>query len=460
MSAKTLEAVRFGVRKQTTSRDLAALAGTACPIALVGLVNLVMSVTDAMLMADLDPQALTAGMIVGDLYSIVNQFAAGALGAVAAPVATAHAAGDMRSAGRTIADGLRLALLLAVLGAAVIVSAPQLLQTLGVDLPLPGVAAEYAAYMAATYAVMTIVALSRSIFPAFGASRVIVVIIVAAVPINFLCDLVLMHGWFGLPAMGLAGAGAASLVVAVFMALMLLTYMGAAPKLRGVDIRRALFGHVPAKRMLALARSALFTGAAALCETGVFLASTVVIAFVAIDAMGSHVVVFRALAITYVIGTGFAQAVTIGIARSLARADSEAEKRVRRAAVLGMGALALAFLVLMLALPVAGGALGFDTRAVVALAPCAAVAVFSLVPSAVAFGILKAREDVAVPSLINLAGYWGVGFGAMVLLAGSLDLGAVGIWAALAAGATASATGLWAYLRRRDAARIAALAKD
>ena len=119
-----------------------------------------------------------------------------------------------------------------------------------------------------------------------------------------------------------------------------------------------------------------------------------------------------------------------------------------------MGVLASTFLGLMLVLPAAGSLVGFDTRPVFALAPWAAIAVCSLVPSVVAFGILKARADVAIPSLISFAGYWGIGFSMMVLLAGSFGLGAVGIWAALAAGTTASAAGLWIYLCRRDTAQI------
>jgi MATE family multidrug resistance protein len=454
MLTKTLQTSRHRALRKGASSDLADLARLAGPIALVGLVNLTMSVTDAVLMADLEPKALTAGMVVGDLYSIVNQFAAGALGAVAAPVAIAHAAGDAARVGRTIAEGLRLALLLAGLGAAMIAFAPRMLLSLGVELPLPEVASEYAAYMAATYAVMTIIALSRSIFPAFGASRVVVLVIATAVPLNLICDLVLMHGWFGIPAMGLAGAGAASLVVAVFMALTLLAYMATAPRLRDAGIARAL--RTPARGFLSLslARAALFTGATALSETGVFLSSTIVVAFVAIEAMPAHIVVFRALAVTYVIGTGFAQAVTIGIARNLAAADGTAERQLRSAAILGMGILASLFLAAMMALPEAGRLAGFDTRPILALAPWAAVATCSLVPSVVAFGILKARMDVAIPSLISFAGYWVVGFGLMAVLAGGLRLGATGIWAALAAGTAASAVGLWIYLCRRDATRV------
>lgn len=81
-----------------------------------------------------------------------------------------------------------------------------------------------------------------------------------------------------------------------------------------------------------------------------------------------------------------------------------------------------------------------------------AVAVCNLVPAVVAFGILRARADVAVPSLISLIGYWGVGFGLIVLLSGPLGHGVVGIWAGLSIGTTATAAGLWLYLRRRNPA--------
>ena len=44
----------------------------------------------------------------------------------------------------------------------------------------------------------------------------------------------------------------------------------------------------------------------------------------------------------------------------------------------------------------------------------------------------------------------------IVLLSGPLGLGAVGIWAGLSIGTTATAAGLWVYLRRRDFAQAMA----
>jgi MATE family multidrug resistance protein len=429
------------------ARELIGLVRSAVPIALVGIVNLGMSITDAVLMAGLDPRALTAGVVVGDVFSMAIQFAAGALGAVAAPVAAAHAAGDAKRVGRIIAGGLRMALVLALLGAAVIAIAPAVLRGVGVRLPLPEVASEYALYMAATYAVMMVVALSRSIFPAFGGGVIVLVVILAALPLNLAADLVLMHGWLGLPAMGLAGAGAASLLVAVFMATVLLICLARTSRLGEARVWRAFLSRNDGFVGPALARAGIFTGATALCETGVYLSSTVIVAFVAIEAVPAHILVFRTVAITYVIGTGFAQAVTIRLARGLATGIGES---LRKAVALGAITLAALFVLVMLALPSASQAAGIAAPLAHVLAPFAAVAVCNLVPAVVAFGILKARADVGVPSLISFGGYWGVGFALVIVLAGPLGLGAVGVWIALATGTTATAAGLWAYLRRRD----------
>lgn len=117
--------------------------------------------------------------------------------------------------------------------------------------------------------------------------------------------------------------------------------------------------------------------------------------------------------------------------------------------MIGMACLGSVFFGLMLALPTIGARLGFDTSLAADLAPWAAIAVCNLLPVGLAFGILKARADVAVPSAISLAGYWGVGFTLMLTLSGPLGLGAAGVWAGLAIGTTATAAGSWIYLRRR-----------
>ncbi len=427
-------------------RDTIGLGRTAIPIAAVGFVNLAMTITDMLMMAHLDPRALAAGAIVGDLYSVVIQFCAGALGAVAAPVAAACAIKAEADAGRTIAEGMRWALVLGGGGAMLIASAPYGLRALGVELPLPELAATYALYMAGALVLMMVVALSRSVLPAVGLGSIPLYVMAAAVPLNAFADASFMYGWLGLPAMGLVGAGAASLVVVAGMAGTLVACLILAPAMRSFQVARQL---VAAKMTGGLAKAGALTGAVALCETGVYLSSTAVVGFFAIDAVPAHVAVFRSVAMTYVLGTGFAQAITIHAARGIALSGRLHDLvRAAHLLVLILGPAFFAFL--MVAPNLIGAAMEVDGSGIRALTLWAGLAVCSLVPTVVSFGFLRARVDVVVPAIISLFGYWGVGFTTMIVLAGPVGLGAEGIWVGLTAGTAATALASWTYLKRQE----------
>ena len=453
MNIKTWSAPRSlrqkAVGRRRVWRETVGLGRTAIPIAAVGFVNLAMTITDMLMMAHLDSRALAAGAIVGDLYSVVIQFCSGALGAVAAPVAAACAIKAEADAGRTIAEGMRWAVVLGIGGAVLIASAPHGLRALGVELPLSDVAATYALYMAGALAMMMAVALSRNVMPAVGLGRVPLYVMAAAVPLNAFADVALMYGWLGLPAMGLAGAGAASLGVAAGMAGILLACLIFAPAMQGFQVARQLFA---AKMTGGLAKAGALTGAVALCETGVYLSSTAIVGFFAIDAVPAHVAVFRSVAITYVLGTSFAQAITIHAARGMA-VSGRVNDLVRAAhlVVIILGPAFFAFL--MVAPNLIGAAMGVDGSEIRALTPWAGLAVCSLVPTVVSFGLLRARVDVVVPAVISLFGYWGVGFTTMIVLAGPAGLGVEGIWIGLAAGTGATALASWTYLKRQERGR-------
>jgi MATE family multidrug resistance protein len=412
--------------------------------------NLAISITDMVMMAAYDSNALAAGAIVGDIFSIIIQFAAGALSALVAPVTAARAVGADREVGKVVGAGFRLAAILAALGFCLIASITDILAFFGVVLPLADSAETYARFMAGTFALMTIVALSRAVLPALGRSTVAFSVIAAAVPLNAIANIIFMYGYFGMPAMGLAGAGAASLLVAAFAAAALLADMVFGRAMRPYGISRAIINiqvFVPLK----LFRTALMTGAVALCETGIFLCSTAAVGFIAVAAVPAHVAVFRCLAITYVIATGFGHAVTIKLAEARALFDGPRQRAVRRGAIAGVPLLGGVSLVFILAVPqIAAHFVAVEStiaERIAAIAPVAAIAGMAIVPAVVAFGMLRATSNVGSITLISLIGYWGIGAPSMFVLAGPMAFSVVGVWIGLAAGTTASAAGSWLYAR-------------
>jgi MATE family multidrug resistance protein len=439
-----------GAERRQALAEFMSLLRTASPIVAVGFMNLAISLTDMAMMAAYDRNALAAGAIVGDIFSIAIQFAAGALSALVAPVAAARAVGAEREIGRVVGAGLRIAAILAILGFCLIASITDILEFAGVVLPLTDTAETYARFMAAAFALMTVVALSRSVLPALGRGTFAFWVIAAAVPLNAVANAIFMYGYCGMPAMGLAGAGAASLLVAAFAATALLADMLLAPAMRPFAIWHGIV-HAGRFVPLPLLRTAFMTGAVALCETGIFLSSTAFVGFIAVANVPAHVAVFRSLAITYVIATGFGHAVTIRLAEANAKSDARRQHMVRRAAVLGVPALGSLFLVFIFAAPQVVAQLMAVEPAladgIAAIAPFAAVSGAAIVPAVVAFGMLRATSNVSRPTLIGLVGYWGIGAPAMAALAGPMGLGVVGIWIGLAAGTVATAVGSWAYAR-------------
>ena len=90
------------------------LVALMAPIAGTALTNMGMSITDTVMMGWSGPDALAAGAVVSDLYSIVYYFMAGILSAAAALMAQAmgaHRGADVR---RVLRQGFFAAALLAI----------------------------------------------------------------------------------------------------------------------------------------------------------------------------------------------------------------------------------------------------------------------------------------------------------------------------------------------------------
>jgi MATE family multidrug resistance protein len=311
------------------------------------------------------------------------------------------------------------------------------------DLPLPEAARTYASYMAGTFALMMIVILARNVFPALDCGSLPVYVLSAAVPLNAILNAVLMYGWFGLPEMGLAGAGASSMAIAFFMAILFAAYVTIAPRMKGLGVTRLIAG-ISWYPAFVSPGEMFFVGAASLCETGVFLISTMMIGFFEISAISSHIAVFRMVAVTYVLTTGIGQAITIHAARRATR--SAALSSLELSALLVAIIIGPAVMALVNIVPASiFASLELDGSKIAQIAPHAAISVCAMVPTLMIRGFLRAVSDSIAPAIIGVFGYWFVGFPSMLYLAGHAGHGAAGVWYGLAIGTVATAAMFMAY---------------
>jgi MATE family multidrug resistance protein len=444
--------------------ELSALLATASPIVLIGLLNMTMSIVDAVMLGRYDAEGLAAAVVVSDLHSIVFNFSAGFAGVVTPQVATAIGARVRWHVCTIVRRTMLLVVVLGVFGAGLILFSPRLLEALGVR-QAQG-AGTYAAFMAGTYLFMVLFALARAVLSALSRPRFALLAIAAALPLKVAANFAFIHGAWGAPELGVAGAGLASFLVAVLMGGSLTLYLFASPSFAEFDDPEPV--PVDLLQLWHLARSGLLMGLVAVSETGVFLASTIVVGVFAPHEIVVHAVTFRLMAVGYLFVVGIGQAVTIRMAYLHARAARGLEVHAKRA--IASCGLALAAIVLGLLVPGADPlgrllAATIATKAELAdlapriadLLPIAGPTLAAMIPAHMIAALLRARDDVIVPAGFAMASYWGVALTSMLLLAGA-GRGAEGVWLSLLLGAAISSACFCAYLwtPRRRAAPCAA----
>lgn len=413
------------------------LGQIALPLIMASLVNMSISITDVVMMGWLGPVELAAGAIVSDYYSIFFYLSAGVLAAISPLIAQARGRNEWGSIRAITRQGMMLAALLALPGAALVYWSSHVLVSFGIDAGLVAIGEPYANVMALTYAVMLLVNVMHHFLSAHGKTRVIFIVTACAMPLNALGNYLFMFGAPGLEPMGLAGAGMSSLLTATFIFLALLGYALRSPASRRYHLLRSL----PRQHrcyMGEIVRVGFPIGISNLGEMGVFLISTMTMGLFGAEVLAAHTVALRMGGVVFAIPMGFAQAaaVRIGLAFGKERFDELVTSMRMALAISGTAGIVTMMLLIVFATEIVHAFLGEEvapailTQAVTLLTILAIAEPFSNI-GCVGAGALRGLQDTRVPMLYSLFAYWGAGFAGGWGLAFLSDAGGTGIWVGL-----------------------------
>ena len=425
--------------------EVRATVAVAGPLAAANLAQMAMGFTNTVMVGSLGSAALAAAGLGASLYFTVALVCSGILTAVAPLAAHAIGAGDNHRAGRVAGAGLVLAALLAVPVVAVLLAANRLLVVLGYE---PALAAEIGRFLGAiAWAAPGFLgfAVLRSFLVAASHSRTVMIALILGIPMNAGLNWILIFGHLGAPALGIAGSGCATAIIQWLMFTGLGIYALAAPSLAEYRMRPSLRGWNEIGRIL---RLGLPIGGILGLEIGVFATTGILIGLLGADALGAHQLVMNCISVVFMVPLGIAQAATVRVAVAL---GSRAPAAARRAGIVAL-ALGVAYMAIMagvlLAAPRAIAKIYVDIDApanrglvVIALYLLAIAALFQIFDGvqAIAAGALRGYRDTAVPLLIAVVGYWGIGFTGGWLLAFPAGCGPIGLWSGLAIGLAAVA---------------------
>lgn len=424
--------------------ELRATLLLAWPMILSNLTMMLIGVTDVILLGWLGPRELAAGALGHNLAIFCAIFCMGLVTATAPMMASekgrmAHSVRDIR---RTFRQGLWVCCSVMVPIWAFLWNTEAILVATGQQPDLAANAAIFVrAYMWSILPFLGFLVL-RNFVAALEQPVWATVVACGAVVLNAVVNYGLILGHYGLPQLGLMGAGIGSTITNVVQFGVMALVVSFHPKFR----RYHLFGRFwrpDWPRFRQIWRLGMPIGVTMGFEGGVFAVAILLMGLINEASVAAHAVAIQIASLTFMVPMGLGQAATVRVGLAFGRNDADGiTKAGWTAFVLGTGfmaAMALGIysfseaLIGIFVTPVDAETTQVFNLAVSFLM---VAAIFQIVDGAqvVGAGMLRGLHDTKVPMYFAAFGYWvvGIGVGGWLAFRGGWD--GVGVWTGLATG--------------------------
>jgi MATE family multidrug resistance protein len=269
--------------------------------------------------------------------------------------------------------------------------------------------------------------------------------------LHILFNFILIYGWFGLPVMGLFGAGLGTFIARVLMAVGMGLFV----------VKSTLFKPYLEKfkmhqpdwvKMRSIVKLGFPIALQYFFEIGAFSGAAIMVGWIGSKELAAHQIAINLAALTYMGASGIGVAATIKAANALGKKDFIELKLSAISSyhlvILYMCITAFIFLICNTLLPW----LYIKDEGVILIASqLLIVAAFFQISDGiqvVGSGILRGLSDVKIPTIITLIAYWVIGLPLGYVLGFTFHLGPIGIWISLSLALTAAAILLFYRFKR------------
>jgi multidrug resistance protein, MATE family len=446
------------ISRRLLTAELTETLKLAVPIALTQLGQVGMMTTDLALIGRLGAQAVAAAALAHTVFLIAFTVGLGLMSAVAPLAAQAFGARNPRLVRRALGVGLWAAVLISLPMMPLPLYGERILLALNQSPVTARFAQEYLSGL--TWGIIPALWLLaiRGFMGAVNRPQPGLWITLAALPANALLVYLLIHGEWGLPRMGLFGAGLATTIINFIMFVVSLWFAHARRPFRKYHVLGRLW-----QFDWLLMRQLILIGApislSFLLEFGVFAAAALLMGLISTNALASHQIALQVTAILFMVPFGIGMAATVRVGHAVGRKDAPAVRRAGLVAILLgivlVSALTLAVFLARFAIGrfFLGEALEARGAVIDLTATLLMVGATFFVADGiqtVAAGALRGMNDTRIPLVFAALSYWAIGFTTACWLAFWTELGAVGVWIGLSCG-----TAIYAFLLTTRFRRLA-----
>jgi len=433
-------------------RELGATISLGVPIVVGQVSQMLMGVTDSLMIGHAGAVPLAASAFGGNIFNIFYVLGLGIMVPVAVCVARAHGAGRRDEAGEYLRHGIALSVGFGVAEVLLLVVLCTQLGRFGQPPEVLAIVRPFFLLIGMSLVPVLMYLAFRQFAEAMGRPWMPMCIMLGSVALNAGLNWVFIFGHLGVPALGLTGAGISTLASRIAATLALLVWVRHDPVTRAAWPRRwtAVWSTPRFREML---RVGLPAATMLFFECTAFAWSTIMMGWLGAVPLAAHQIAITCASVAFMFPLGISMAAGMRVSHALGAGETA------RLRWIGLAALSLA-LATTATFAVAFAGFGRDIAQWFVREPdVVAVATHLLMVAALfqlfdgcqvnAASMLRGMMDVRVPAALTLVAYWGIALPIGYAAGVRGHFGPIGIWLGIAIGLAFAALTLVARFLRR-----------
>ncbi len=414
----------------------------AYPVVISQLGHMVVNLTDSILVGKLGPVTLAACSLGISFFAIFMVVGIGIAYGLTPLVARAHGAGEIDKPGILLANSLIINIVSGILIAGLIFLLSPQLSHLGQDPEVVKAATPFLRIIGFSIIPLMVFLSFKQFAEGLSFTKQAMQITLIADAINVVLTIGLIYGKWGLPELGLRGAGLANFLARCLMAILMTLYIIRSKHFKPylLKFKFRLFNKNDSREII---RLGIPTALQYLFEVGAFSVSAMMVGSIGANPQAAHQIAISLASVTYMAASGIGAAATVRVGNALGERNL---KQLRRAGfsayliVIGfMLCCGLGFIVFRHVLPTFYIHHAEVVEIAAGLLIMAAIFQVSDGVQVVGLGALRGMGDVKIPTLIALLAYWVIAIPLGYYMGFVLNFGVNGIWYALSIGLTIAA---------------------
>ena len=403
---------------------------------------IMMGVVDNLLVGGLGASNLAAASIANSLFILIFILGIGICTAVTPLVAISVGARKEQDCGTIFINGHIVNFVVSFILMLVTYLASDFFSVLNQPVEVVKLATPYTKILSLSMIPVLIFQTNKQFIEGLSVMRPGMVISITANIINGMVGWILIYGKFGMPALGLIGAGIATFSSRLFMALSISFYIFSSSRFKNLNLSLRIkhINYSIIKKILSLG---IPSATQYFFEVGAFTSAAIMIGWLGTDQLAAHQIAINLASISFMCTLGISTAGSIIVGYGVGKGNITETRRAGFTAILLGEALMTLFGIIFVLFRNNLPAFYIKDPAVISIASSLLIiaALFQIFDGtqAVGIGILRGLTDVKGPTLITFIAYWVIGLPVGYLLGFHYNLGVQGVWIGLMFGLVTSA---------------------